>query len=949
MIIIVLAKDVYIPSVDAKDLYIANNLIKENPVGYDLTNKQGEYNLRKFINSFDSSLDLNKLYDIYYKIYRRNGFSFKVGPHEYSSQVINVTFKYANKEFNHVYRNTYVKFGYDVRDLIFEDCVAFVNDELVGIILNEEVLSPVDDLVLNGNFKFENGVYTLGTLKTITSRFELRNELYKNGFYCDGIHYVRLKRSSGSARVGKCLFVNEALYKRFHLWEVWGLDIKDGQEIDLAAFESYISLSTSSIIDTLTIDPKSILIIDDYDSVFTEEVVATSVLDGRLHTEQKEVTISNSIWDGQSLIDKSVMGKYKKYGMVLLRNGFFKSCCFNTNIQKWFKDNNITDISQLNGFTLAKSVEDIKLITTPNSIKYLKFGTKEKWLSVISEDFGIVKHDKKTHYFEGKLVQTHYQLLSTLQMNFEETQAFLQPSLDFIDMLHSDPAAVRYHIKYPMQEALDTSTWNSKNDAVFTMMGVNDQFYRTKFYYEFLKKNVASVVSHIKRGHVLVNGNYSTLLGNPLEMLQQSIGVFKGESQLGVGNIHSTRFDYNIDLLGSRSPHVAFGNILVAHNVANELIDKYFNLTEEIVCINSIGENILQRLSGADFDSDTMLLTDNKYLLRAAIRNYHRFKVPTSLVEAKKTKRFYTPEQQADLDIKTSVNKIGEIINFSQVLNNLYWNNIAKGQTHEENHELYCDIAQLDVMSGIEIDKAKKEFIVDNTKELNALRAKYSSVLTDEKTGKKIQPHFFAHIGRLKGYYNSEKILYKKHDSTMDYVQTIMNSYKRKRSCLKHEFLPFVTMLDKNKFRVSDVNHEQIDFILNMLRHFNFIKQEIWRTTEDIEICKREVFKNKENMVEILSNREIGYSTMYVLLSLLDKDEYSDIRTLMLTSFFETPNNNMLSVLKESQQDLEILYQDINGTIKIHGISFNKIQKSCEIPLETSQKRPKKSALKRRS
>lgn len=55
------------------------------------------------------------------------------------------------------------------------------------------------------------------------------------------------------------------------------------------------------------------------------------------------------------------------------------------------------------------------------------------------------------------------------------------------------------------------------------------------------------------------------------------------------------------------------------------------------------------------------MLTDNPILIGAAQKNYDKFLVPTSLVDAKKVVRYYTKEEQADLDIKTSVNKIGEI------------------------------------------------------------------------------------------------------------------------------------------------------------------------------------------------------------------------------------------------------------------------------------------------
>lgn len=91
-------------------------------------------------------------------------------------------------------------------------------------------------------------------------------------------------------------------------------------------------------------------------------------------------------------------------------------------------------------------------------------------------------------------------------------------------------------------------------------------------------------------------------------------------------------------------------------------------------------------------------------MVNKAVQNYDKFKVPTCFVEAKKIKRYYTDEQKADLDVKTSVNKIGEIVNLSQQLNSLYWQNINNGQAFEENEELYEDICKLAALSNIEIN-----------------------------------------------------------------------------------------------------------------------------------------------------------------------------------------------------------------------------------------------------
>lgn len=66
----------------------------------------------------------------------------------------------------------------------------------------------------------------------------------------------------------------------------------------------------------------------------------------------------------------------------------------------------------------------------------------------------------------------------------------------------------------------------------------------------------------------------------------------------------------------------------------------------------------------------------------------------------------YTSAQQTDLDIKTSENMIGEIINLSQELNSLLWDKLNSGATFDEVAEIYYDTSMLDVMSGIEIRKS---------------------------------------------------------------------------------------------------------------------------------------------------------------------------------------------------------------------------------------------------
>lgn len=605
---------IYIPSIDAKDLYLANNFKDQtkNKEGYRLKTKSRDINYNRFINSLDFSLDSEKLRDIAKEIYGdKEPLTFIHNGKEYCDKIINVTFKYTSRDFNKVKKYTYVMDGYSLDALNFEDNIAIESGIIVGIITStpttELTSYELPDGFVYSEDHFGNHVYDVKTIGVAYSKKELRCYLYNNGFNCNGNHYVRLKRTSGASRVGKCLFIEESLYHKMHEWEMCGLNIKEGDPVDLAALESYISLPTSSAIDMITIDPKSILIIPDYNSIFTEDSIIVEMDENkRLVVREGKVEISNSIFDGESLIDKSIMGEYECYGMVLLRNRFFKSCCFNTNIQQWFSDNNITNLSQLNKdcITFATKIEDIKLITTPNSIKYVKFAPLEQWLKKIDSTFSVVKHEKKTHYFDGKMVQTHYQLLNTIQFTQEDVYTLLEPSLKYVNALNSDIDVLKYHVKCASLDDHDdapiSNVFKDKNEIVYTMMNLSNVFHKTKYFYDFKKETCKSYLKNIKKGHILIDGNYSVLFGNPYEMLLHTIGKFDGTTSLPPGHIHTTRYAYGKRILGCRSPHISTSNILITRNMRHDLIDKYFNLTNEIVCINAISENTLERLSGAD-------------------------------------------------------------------------------------------------------------------------------------------------------------------------------------------------------------------------------------------------------------------------------------------------------------------------------------------------------------
>ncbi len=601
---------------------------------------------------------------------------------------------------------------------------------------------------------------------------ELRKYFYENGFIIDGIRYVRYKRSAGSSREGTCLFVDERIYKAMTKWSDCGLK----PTIDLASWESYRALSLSSIKGTIDIPLDGILFVPDCKSTFTDEVVSVELQDGNLVAEQKTAQIANDIWDGESLLDESLFnGMYADKHFLLLRNKFFKSCAFKTKLQKWLKDKNITlDGLRSRGFiTLATDINQIVMVTTPNSLKFLKFtdGFNEcnirKWTEHADNAFGVVKWDKRTRYFGGRMVQSSYQLLNSVFLTEKASERFLVPSIEYIKTIRNDADFMRYHFakayareKDAISEETDSELLD-RADIIFSLLEHNYEFENTKLYINFRNEVVKNLKHQLKRGRILLNGTNATLFGNGMELLKHIAGE-EITSEMKQGQIRSARFPHKAKLLCARSPHITMGNLyLVENNLDGDIWD-YFDLGDNIVCVNAINENIQQRLNGCDYDSDSMLITDNEILIKAATEFYNEFKVPVCNIQSvtKVNQPLY------ELDYNASVNKVGEIVNLSQKLNTLLWDKVIKGYLDEQTDEIYFDVCKLAVLSGIEIDKAKRAYDnINVTKELIAIRNKYE----------KINPDFFKEID-FSPEDNAKE--YEKFYTTMDHIYNLADGIR---------------------------------------------------------------------------------------------------------------------------------------------------------------------------
>jgi hypothetical protein len=583
---------------------------------------------------------------------------------------------------------------------------------------------------------------------------ELRTELYKYGFNIDGKHYVMYKRSSAKARLGSCLFILKKYHDRMIKWSRMGLTFEKNEKFDLASMKAYESLTLSSLVGILQIKPEEILLIKDVSHPYESISSVMTLKDGEPQIKTDDhFSNKTDIWDGQSLLDESMFaldkdGKQK--GMMLLRNRFFKSCAFNTKLQMYFQnyygDGYETQVVQ-DMCGNDRTVKNIKLVITPNSLKLFKFQDKlcsqkkcyKYWLKYIQDDdckFGICKSEKESHYFNGDVNRLAYQMINSMDFSPDEIKGLVVDEVKYVMALKNNLPIFVHHIS--------DSNVSSGKEFICNLLAINSNAAHTDLFKTFRTKTIDRYIHYLKCGKIKIrNCDYAVLLSNPYEMLRAAVGEeitdtlhHKFQGQQHGTEVWCPKFKDGDKLWGFRNPHICAGNCAILENKWFEELN-YFNLTENIVIINTFDNDLADRLQGADEDSDVMLIGNSPLIYQKALE-CQKYPTPVKNVDLDKTLYTDSPENNANIDNIICSNDIGRIVNCSRLLNSYYWNMKSKGDTTHLN-EIYEKVSILSSMSQLAIDRAKKYFN-DNILDIDLQLSKMYHlpyILYDEKNNQR--------------------------------------------------------------------------------------------------------------------------------------------------------------------------------------------------------------------
>lgn len=531
------------------------------------------------------------------------------------------------------------------------------------------------------------------------------------------IHYKMLYRSAGKAKQGSVMFICSKLYKKAHDFIYMGLKMPK-HNAPIVEASAYVSLIASTIVGRMRIEPENILILKDVDSFFRREVVSIGI-DEKKHCYAKRIQdyeLKNTLFDGQALIDDSIFSKWGE-GYVLLRHHMTKCAAFHTNIQQFFKDwygDEYENAKVVDMWGNEHYAKDIKMITTDNSVKWLKFGVSyDYWCKKVHENgcqFGIVKTAHKSKY--GDVQRMSYQMINTLDV--EIMDGVLARSKSYVEQLKSDNDVFLDYLR-------DNENFSNDYEVLVALCEQDSEFVRSEYFRSRKKKIIDGYVKNLKFGKVLQEGDNLVMVGSPYAMLLHSVGedVEKdntfGQEQDCI-QCYTKRFGVDEYLAGFRSPHNSKSNILALHNVGSEVLDKYFHIGEQCVAVNCQHTDLQDRANGADFDSDQIFTTNQLDISQYA--KYCYINHPTIVNNIPKEKNHYDLSMYNHAVIDNNLAKaqmaIGESSNLAQLA-------LTYGYsfTDKEYDDYVC---ALSVIAQAAIDNAKRTYDIDLNSEIRRIK-----------------------------------------------------------------------------------------------------------------------------------------------------------------------------------------------------------------------------------
>lgn len=623
----------------------------------------------------------------------------------------------------------------------------------------EEEKNHLNKLIKNDECKYteENIAYFNQLLEKVElnkdkfdkkSEDEIREIFYPNGveveylsYKKDGsikksekIHYQFLYRSTGKAKSGSCIFICDRLYTKSKKFIQMGIKLPSNNA-PIVEMLAYSSLISSTIVDTININPNNILVMKDVDSFFKTNIISVETDENNhcVAIEKDDYELKNTLFDGQAIVDEGIFPKWGN-GYILLRHHMCKMAGFKGRIKKFLKDYYGDEYLTAIVYDMWGNphyAKDIEVITTDNAMKWLKFCVSyETWCDKVHENgcmFGIVKtaHESKL----GDVQRMSYQMINSLDIGIMPN--VVAKSKEYIESMKRNNNIFLDYLRM-------NKNFSNDYDVLIALCEQNWDFTRSEYFRDRKKRVIESYVNDFKFGKVIQDADNLVIVGSPYAMFLHMVGedvnkdnTFKQEKECI--QCFTTRFKDGEYLAEFRNPFNSKNNMGYLHNVYNAKLLKYFDFGKQIIAVNMIHTDFQDRNNGSDMDSDSIYTTNQEDIVRYAKYCYNNYSTIVNNIPKSTKKYDNTLENCAKIDnnLASAQKAIGRSSNLAQ---------LAQTYMYNFKDQKYIDyVCILSVLAQVAIDNAKRQFNIDLNKEIDLIEKN----MDIKKNG---YPKFWKHV-----------------------------------------------------------------------------------------------------------------------------------------------------------------------------------------------------------
>ncbi|MEX5484022.1 RNA dependent RNA polymerase [Bacillus velezensis] len=732
-------------------------------------------------------------------------------------------------------------------------------------------------------------------------RYEVLEELLKNGFTYKGHKYIYLTSSAGMIRNKKTMWIKESKWKMHQDTLTCGLSVEEINRLggcNINKYQSYLALNFSATKPWQRFNIDKAIVVDDLETDVTSEVDYIDKNTFDIHTKQMNIPIEHT--DGCGMILPKRLRKGETHKAFICRLPWIKGLLVPFDFKKFAGDN--SKIKDIYGKEWDIVKDDVQIIFTKSQFKMWKYYSS--WDSY-KDNF------KKYNCEAAKMgedtppedVRLTYQILQTLtDVTDKELKQLVTKSMDEIENIGSSRGL--------MLNLLGATKSNQNKNYFQEALYIYPELLTDPHAKQAIKDKQKSMVNDAKKGKLKTNGTFTYIIPDLYAFCEK---LFLNQTPIGLiknNECYCSRFGkQKLDVL--RSPHLYMEHC-IRQNVIDEQRKEWF-LTEGIY--TSIQDPISKILQ-FDNDGDKGVVSADPLLIEIAERNVKRLNVRPLYYEMDKAE----PAEINSDSIFTSL-KYAYKANIGVISNDIskIWNRKANQDETEEKLKV---IKWLCMVNNFEIDAAKTLIKLRPPKHIRKTMAKYIGEKGGHKKGKepiKVKLPYFFTYAKDKELHEVEE----KNNSTVnrieDFVYAPTIRYRKAAGKFNFRYLQY------RPYSENQADEEDVKLIKAKYDELN--KKKRHSLSQELESKDEAVFHQylRNTLLSLELNKPTKKKEQYIsdiLIEYLYREKESRHKTSLWGAFGE-------EILKNLKKNVEGTIQCVDCGNRIKKVTTKKYCEKC--------------------